>query len=380
MARSRKPSVWIEPHQTRGGIKTYRVRAEKDGERLPDIPCGTSLLHAREVRDRVKADLWAGRLQIHQPSKVSVAQWRDEYLTVCREQNPKSYARFDLPAVESLTAFLGAELPLRAVDAGVDLVGAQDRIRAWKAELEARGGRRRGQQIPLGPTTVRMRMAHARAGLSWARKRGWITLNPFELVEFPKAKKNDRVLSGDELRVIYEEILPPQHHDWFTLLRWTGLRKEELIGLSKRQAVRPQKPDELWRLVFSGEQTKNAKPKAVEVHPEAQAALERALASSKTDQLFEGLTDDKVEHWFARISARLGRVTPHMLKHTFCTRFMEATGDMDSLALMTGNSRRSLELHYIHLSRARPRGVLSVDFGYSAPPTLPLNAGGAGGG
>lgn len=368
MTRSRKPSVWIEKRRSTTGVLVYRVRSEKDGERLPDVPCGPNKAHAIEVKDRIKADLWADRLHIHQPSKVTVNQWRDEYLKVCREQNPKSH-HFDKPAIESLSQFVG-DLPLRALDASLDLVGAQDKVRAWKAALEAHGGRRRGKEIPLGPTTVRMRMAHASAGLSWARKRGWITINPFDLVEFPKAKKNERILTAEELKAIYEEILPANHHGWFETLQWTGLRKEELVGLSKRQVVKGRLEGELWRLVFGAEQTKNGKAKAVELHPKAQARIAAAM-TSRTDQVFEGLTDDKVEHWFSRISERLGRVTPHQLKHTFCTRFMEAVGDIDSLALMTGNSRRSLELHYIHLSRARPRAVLSVDFGYAPPDSPP---------
>ncbi len=402
MPRSRKPSVWVEDRRAASGYTTYRVLAERDGERLPGLNCGPNrklaatakvklelMLWEREaVLERLIAELRARKISRETfaadllgylsaeaaPARhrsaadsVTLGQWSQEYLTVCREQNrPSTVREFDERAVNGFVAFAGAELLLGAVD--------QDLVRRWKQHLQDRGGLdRKKKPMPLGPTTVRMRLAHAGAGFSWARRREWISRNPFDAVEKPRAKKHDRVLTGDELRTIDAEILPPEDRGWFTTLLWTGLRREELVGLSRPQVLQSNVPGELWRLKFTAEQTKNKKAKVVELHPHAQAAVADAMAKARGARLFDGLSLSRIQHWFERISAHLGRVTPHTLKHTFCTRFMEATGDMDSLMLLTGNSRRSLELHYLHLSRPRSKVILALDFGFS-PPALPQNA------
>lgn len=409
MAHSRKPSVWVDPRRATSGYVTYRVQFERDGERFPGLACGPGAALARKIEAQLKLKLWerdavlekllaelrAKRLERDTfaadllayltdgtlpgilrtaAEQVTVGQWRREYLHVCREQNrPGAVANFDEPAVNGFADFVGDATLLQSV--------TQEEVRRWKAHLFARGGTdRKKRPMPLGNTTVRMRLAHAGAGFAWAVKREWLKRNPFDAVERPKTTKHERVLTGDELRLIYTEILPPPHHLWFTTLLWTGLRREELVSLSRPQVLRSLNVDELWRLKFAAEQTKNGRAKVVELHPEAQAAVAAALAISPGEQLFEGLTLSKVQHWFEQIEARLGgRVTPHTMKHTFCTRFMEATGDLDSLVLMTGNSRRSLEAHYLHLSRSRPKAVLRVAFGFS-PPALPQNAYGSGAG
>lgn len=403
MARSTKPSVWIDDRKAASGYTTYRVLFERDGERLPGLNCGPSRALAAKVKARLEIKLWERETIVERllaelrkdeiarirfaedllkyltaeevPTRhlstsdtVTLEQWQTAYLAVCREQNrPSTVKEFDERAVNGFVDYAGAAMLLRSVD--------QDLVRRWKDHLQARGGMdRKKKPMPLGPTTTRMRLAHASAGFAWARKRGWIAVNPFDSVEKPKAKKHDRVLTADELARIYSEILPTEHQPWFTTLLWTGLRREELVSLTRPQVLRSRTPDELWRLKFAAEQTKNKKAKLVELHPHAQAAVAAAMETSSSAQVFEKLTLSKLQHWFEKISAKLGRVTPHTLKHTFCTRFMETTGDLDSLVLLTGNSRRSLELHYLHLSRPRSRVVLSLDFGY-VPPALPQNGG-----
>lgn len=405
MPRSNKPSVWIEQRRAASSYITFRVQSERDGDRFPALNCGPSRKLATTIKAKLELMLWErehvlerliAELRDNKLSRqafaadllnylttaamparylkpadtITVGQWAAEYLTVCREQNRASTVReFDERAVNAFAAFASAERLLRAVD--------QDLVRDWKKHLQDRGGMtRKKKPMPLGPTTVRMRLSHAGAGFAWARKRGWIEKNPFDLVERPPSNKHERVLSGAELTLIYSEILPPEDHGWFTTLLCTGLRREELVGLSKTQVLPSNDPGELWRLQFTAAQTKNKKAKLVELRPEAQVAIAQAMTNAPGEQIFDGLSLSRIQHAFERIQARLGRVTPHTLKHTFCTRFMEATGDMESLMKITGNSRRSLELHYLHLARARSRIVLEVDFGFS-PPTLPLNADGA---
>jgi integrase len=137
-----------------------------------------------------------------------------------------------------------------------------------------RNPRRAGE--PNGPFAANRARASLSALFSWAIGEGLLDSNP--IVGTNKAideTPRDRVLTGDELTLIWRHAGDLNYGAIIRLLVLTGQRREEVGGLRWSEL---RLPDGIWSI--SAERTKNGKPHDV---PLSTLALEILNAQSKRE-------------------------------------------------------------------------------------------------
>lgn len=355
MTRSVKPSVWIEKRKAASGYVTYRVRSELNGKRLPDIVCGPNKAHATEVRDRVRTDLWSGRLGIFKkPAAMPLGQFVEEVLDYARAHKAASTVKnFEEPALRSLVAYFGADRDVASFE--------REDLEEWKlAQLDS----------GLGPQTVGMRIRSVKSALSHGVRLKMLQTNPAAGVISPKTEVAGRVLVGSEIQQLLDRLPSiTSRAVWFDLN--TGLRLAELLASDWRfvawQGVPAGAP---WPMQVVG---KGGRTRLVHLHAAAQAVVG---APQESGPLLPRVTRHMI-HSHLVVATRalaLGRVRFHDLRHTWATEYMRRTGDLPGLMLEGGWSTLEAVKVYQHLSRGRAGAGAAVDYGVS-PPILPPNAG-----
>ena len=331
---------WLD-HAGKPGQETFIYKADAD--------------EFAEVKRRNFLRIDAGLPPMPSVGERSVGALAAARLAACRRDNEASTAeRFDKPAMEQLVEFFGAALPIGAVGA--------DELEAWLDWL-------RGEKS-YGESTVAMRYAHAAPLFSNAKARGWITVNPFDIVKKPAGKKTARLLTDAEIETMLQ-VLPPYIRRPCALALCSGMRKEELQILDWQKHVLADRQP--WEIHLQADETKNKKAKIVPVD----ARLQAVIGPVGVGKVFPGLNKQAIAYWFAGKSGAtgapkhtneravfkaLGRVRWHDLKHYFCTHYLRDTGDIHGLSAITGNSIRSLERTYLHLLKPRTERISLVRF------------------
>lgn len=144
------------------------------------------------------------------------------------------------------------------------------------------------------------------------------------------------------------------------VLARAGLRISEALALELADVdLRPRSGDLLVR------QGKGSKQRTVPLAVEARQALTAYLAvrpAATTPAVFISRTWRRLEPRAVQLllaeaaeRGRVGqRVTPHLLRHTFATRFLERNGgDIATLARLLGHSNIQTTTRYLHPSRER---------------------------
>jgi integrase len=124
-----------------------------------------------------------------------------------------------------------------------------------------------------GKTAMASRTAaYGRACYHWAMKRGSLAANPFHDLPLEPVAKRDRVLSDDELRVVWKATAGPGSFDAIVrVLILTGQRREEVAGMTWDEIA----PDlSVWTLPAT--RAKNGVVHVVPLSPEAQDVLRKA--------------------------------------------------------------------------------------------------------
>lgn len=350
MARSRKPTVWIEKRKANGGW-TYRVRAEKDGVRLPDVVCGPRREHAERVRDRMKAELWEGKLGITRTEQRPLGRFIEEYLEHASAHKASATVKnFEAPALRSLLEHLGPERALEAI--------SREDVEEWKLAQLGAG---------LAPHTVAMRLRSAKTALAHAVRLKLLRENPVAGVRSPRTEAVGRLLLASEIEALLQRLpVLVARACWHDLN--SGLRLSEIEALDWRNVDTRQLP---WAGTVKG---KGGRTRVVHFNAAARSVMGTPRESGP---VFAGLTRHMIHSHLASAcrTLKLGRIRFHDFRHTWATEYMRRTGDLPGLMLEGGWTTLAAVRVYQHLSRSRAEAVETVDFGVS-PPILPPNGNG----
>ncbi len=74
------------------------------------------------------------------------------------------------------------------------------------------------------------------------------------------------------------------------------------------------------------------------------------------------MTEATVKMMFRRLKAVVPRIYPHLLRHTFATRYLENGGNIYSLQMLLGHTSLEMVKRYLHLAQ---RKVLREFVNYS---------------
>ncbi|MDX9956172.1 MAG: tyrosine-type recombinase/integrase [Anaerolineae bacterium] len=172
-------------------------------------------------------------------------------------------------------------------------------------------------------------------------------------------------LDGRELGRLLAAVEGPDWQDvrngaMLNVLARAGLRLSEVLALKLDDVTLNDRSGSL--LVRQG---KGKKERTVALAKEARAALRAYLdvrpKMAQTEVLFisrswQPLGPRDVQRLIAEASRRAGiqkTVTPHTLRHTFATRFLQNGGDVATLASLLGHTNVATTTRYLHPNAAR---------------------------
>lgn len=219
MAKGPKGRTRVERGIYRQPNGKYAVCARRAG-RLHFRTCGRDLGAARRAREELIAALEAGRVPASPRLRLDTVagRWsaRFEAMVAAGERHPRTYEAHRFHLDHDILPRLGhRRIGSLGVEDVVDLIG----------ELRAAG---------RSPKTTANALATLQSVLRFARRRGWITADPVELLEPQERprhrRRRQRVLGRAEIERLLAAS-PPGGRRLIATAFFSGLRISELLGL-----------------------------------------------------------------------------------------------------------------------------------------------------
>nr|WP_243183476.1 tyrosine-type recombinase/integrase [Anaerosolibacter carboniphilus] len=213
----------------------------------------------------------------------------------------------------------------------------------------------------ISKTTVQTYIRSLRVFINWLYNEGYITENLGAKFKLPKApKKVVEVLSDEEIETLLGAINPRtefgvRNHCIIALMLDSGLRRNEVLELDfdnvhfTQNVIKVSGKGQKERIVPLGLHTKKMLMKYMNGY--------RPMPEYETKRLFidqekKPLTDDAIKMFFQRLAKKTGieRLHPHMLRHTFATKYLINGGDIFSLQQILGHTSLEMVRRYSHLA------------------------------
>ena len=211
----------------------------------------------------------------------------------------------------------------------------------------------------ISDSTINRRLSALSKMLTVAQDRGLIASKP--KIERKREPENRiRFLSVDEEESMVRYVTHIGQADVAELLLVainTGLRMGEIRRLTAR---------DLGEGLITVWESKSGKPRSVPLISKVKAILEaRAVDLNPTDKLFEGMSKDKVRHYWDLGRRHLGltydtQFVPHAMRHTFCSRLVQRGVDIVSISKLAGHSSIQMTMRYAHLAPDNLRSAINV--------------------
>ncbi len=207
-----------------------------------------------------------------------------------------------------------------------------------------------------------------RAYLSWLYNCGYTSVDLPAKFKLPKARRDViDILTDKELSILIhsfgDSLLDIRNLCICSLMFDCGLRLNEVVQirisslhLEERYLIVLGKGNK-QRYVPIGENTFILLCKYISIRP-------------RGDMLFltlngDAITEATIKLLFRRLKVKTGisRLHPHLLRHTFATKYLENGGNIYSLQAILGHSSLDMVKRYLHLANSRIRS----DFGKFSP-------------
>ena len=262
---------------TASGAKSYLAQYALAGakRRIPLGSCGAiSLAAAREATKAILGDVAKGRDPAAERKEAGlkakrealtldglIEQWAALHLSGKR-------ANYSAAAVSALRRTFARRLEAPAADL--------DRAAAVRAldDLAKNG------KVQMAASTAR----YGGALYGWAKRRGIVAVNPFEGVPIAPLTRRDRVLSDEEIRLIWGATEEPGTFNAIVrALLLTGQRREEVTGLTWAEI-----DETLSGWTLPAVRSKNGKPHFIPLSEQMRALLRAQPRREGTDLVFPG--------------------------------------------------------------------------------------------
>lgn len=225
------------------------------------------------------------------------------------------------------------------------------------------------RQSGLGPRSIARALVTVRGFYHYLVWDGYLVRDPSGNLEAPRsARRLPKFLSGEEVKMLLES--PDTATDsglrdkaMLEVLYASGLRVSELLSL--------RLIDVNLELGFVTAFGKGSKERTVPLgQPATQwvrrylTVRSRLLDDKISPLLFVSDNGDRISRqaFWKRIvffgqSAKLGHVTPHLIRHSFATHLLENSADLRSVQMMLGHSDISTTEIYTHVTNERLREI-----------------------
>lgn len=206
-----------------------------------------------------------------------------------------------------------------------------------------------------------------RAFLRWCYDNDYLAVNICDKFRLPKAtRKVIDVLADDEVLRLLDTVagdgwIQVRNRLIVSLMLDCGLRLHEVvtltcdsIHLADRYLIVQQGKGDKQRVVPFGEAT----ARTLSTYLVLTGHLKRRPLLIKCSQVkidYEPVTDNTVKQLFKKLSRRcsIERLHPHLLRHTFATRYLENGGNIYSLQAILGHTSLEMVKRYLHLATTR---------------------------
>lgn len=328
------PSVWVEKRNSKHGVH-YLLRWRIFREGMVDRG-SENFGRFKNLADEKKVlklkELTATRAGLEVPVTDTLwDQFAEHFLRFSKSHfEPNTFRKFHTPAIVDFGKWFGNR-PLTAIRPA-DIGAFSDHL---------------GKT--LGAASVGMRLRALHKALAWAKTQGYITSVP--PCPQPRVAPVGRALSDPELARLFHHI-PPNVRPAASFSAHTGVRSGELIALTWER-VR-QSPDGHWEAEIYSPKTHTSR--VIPLHPGAVDAMGPHRAAGR---VFEDLGQSYFTHSITHAArkANLGRVRLHDLRHTWATRYMQATGDLFGLMNLGGWRSLKSVAGYQHLTKTRSESI-----------------------
>lgn len=205
----------------------------------------------------------------------------------------------------------------------------------------------------LSRKTINLYLIAIRCYLGFLKKKGETTIKPEEIELAQTKEKEIEILTSEETEKLLEcTCLNLRDKAIVHVLYSTGLRIAELVSLNKGHLKETSEEMSV--------QGKGGKIRVVFVSDRARKVLKEYL-QSREDTCVAMFVSEKGQRRTIQLVQRtlktvgkecLGgkRVTPHILRHCFATRLLEAGADIKSIQTMLGHSFITTTMRYTHVS------------------------------
>lgn len=224
--------------------------------------------------------------------------------------------------------------------------------------------------------TFLRRLASLRSFFKFLKKKEQILFNPIEEIDTPKLEKDlPAPLSYSQVERLFEQpdltnYLGFRDRCIMELFYSSGLRVSELVGLSRADFDRDS-----FRLRVQG---KGKKERIIPItktaakwiedylnHPERHLDGETHQAEKNKEAIFlnrwgERMTTRSVDRKFEGYllsSGLAGKITPHTIRHTIATHWLEKGMDLKTIQLLLGHSSLATTTIYTRVSTRLKREV-----------------------
>ena len=244
----------------------------------------------------------------------------------------------------------------------------EDIMRRWIVSLQDKPGR--GSHIRASAQTVNNRVRSLRAFSNWVYQQGHTSCHRLEKVKAPKFQKSQQeILTEEEMMRIQnayepETFLGARNRAIFSLMMDAGLRVNEVATLQLRNVhldekyVRVLGKGDKERVVPFGHGCHQALVQYLRFRPET-GCREFFLEKSQT----KAMELSSLKSQTRRLAKLTGieRLHPHLLRHTYATRFLLNGGQAHLLQQNLGHAGLGMVMHYVHLS-ARQQALAGRSF------------------
>lgn len=227
----------------------------------------------------------------------------------------------------------------------------------------------------IASVSVQSYVRALRAFLRWLYEDELIEQNICAKFKLPKAqRKVIDVLTDTEILRIYQALegddpISLRNQIIVSLMLDCGLRLNEvvtlklpLVHLRERYLIVTGKGNK-QRVVPFGEKLAELLTKYISWRLKTMYSLSCAdtliikLSTFSNMWLYESCTEHTLKQFFRKLKKRCGvpRLYPHLLRHTFATRYLENGGNIYSLQAILGHTSLEMVKRYLHLATSRIR-------------------------
>lgn len=207
-----------------------------------------------------------------------------------------------------------------------------------------------GRSAKRSPNTIRIYVLRLRAVLHYLNLAG-ITCMNYQMVPIPKREEATRTfLTEDEVTLMIDNAFSLRNKFLVSLLYSSGIRLSEMISLNRDDIK-----DKRFSVVGKGK-----KVRLCFIDDRTEELMNGYLSSRNDDcqalivtELYKSrMTPSNVQLVVRNTAKRAGierRITPHVLRHSFATNFMNNNGDIRPLSQLLGHTNLNTTAIYTHV-------------------------------